>query len=287
MEEKIINRVTSWYVINVKARRNQTPNHYVNAWKAIREKDPLVEIPHTANRMVSVKRILFSNDIDENGTPTWIMTNLVAYTIINPNEFYNRRTKEKLQMKWDDDIAANMKETELFFIPSVHKIAVRKSSDITLNYLLHYLQNALDSIEPECFDIDVVKDHDELEKILTAHSILSIEAEVSYSNPGNTGGFQEIFEEKARSSNLSSLWIRIRGSKDHPLNTENDGLVKAIVSLSEENGSVKAIINQTETSGPEVIDTKQHPFILRIPQMINNYCTTIYNEFRTRYGNNQ
>lgn len=284
MKDKIINRPTSWYVINIKARRNQVPSHYINAWKNIKEQDPLVDIPRTANRVVSVKNMIFG---DENGVITWISTRLVAYTIIDPDQFYNRRTKEKLHMEWDDNIAANMKESELFFIPAVHKVAVRKSSEISINYILYYLQEAFNKIEQEGFDIDIVKDHDSLEKILSAHSIYTIEADISYSNPGNTRGFQRLFEDKARGANPNQINIKLVGSKNNPLQVEEDGLVKALINLSEENGSVKAVISQTENSAIEIIDTNQHPFILRIPQIINDYCSTVYREFMTRYNQNE
>jgi len=29
--DRVVNRQTTWYVINIKARRNQTPQHYVDA----------------------------------------------------------------------------------------------------------------------------------------------------------------------------------------------------------------------------------------------------------------
>ena len=38
--DRVVNRQTTWYVINIKARRNQTPQHYVDAWNLINEPDP-------------------------------------------------------------------------------------------------------------------------------------------------------------------------------------------------------------------------------------------------------
>ena len=38
--DRVVNRQTTWYVINIKARRNQTPQHYVDAWNLINEQDP-------------------------------------------------------------------------------------------------------------------------------------------------------------------------------------------------------------------------------------------------------
>lgn len=285
MDQVVINRTTSWYFINIKARRNQTPSHYVEAWNQINEQDPMVEMPRATNRFVSVKRMTISSDMDEYQQPKWIQTNLVAYTLIDPEAFYNRRTKEDLRMDWDEDIAANKKETNVYFVPSVHKLAVRKGSEITLNYLLYYLQNAFDRVEPEGFDIDVVKDRNTLEQILSAHSIYSIEAEVSFSNPGHTDGFRGMFEDKLREAGPNRFSMKLVGSRENPLQADEDGFIPAVVNLSEENGSVKAVVQRTEDSAPELIDTEQHPFVYSIPQILRDTCSTIYNTLRTMFNN--
>ena len=107
---RIVNRQTTWYVINIKARRNQTPQHYVDAWNLINEQDPLIELPKTTNRFASIRAMSFSQQYDNDNIPHYIETKLVAYTIIDPEKFYNRRTKEDLAIDWNTDIVANKKE---------------------------------------------------------------------------------------------------------------------------------------------------------------------------------
>jgi len=48
--DRIENRQTTWYVINIKARRNQIPQHYVDVWNLINTQDPLIELPRSTNR---------------------------------------------------------------------------------------------------------------------------------------------------------------------------------------------------------------------------------------------
>lgn len=43
-KDKIELRRTTWFVVNIKARKNQKPSHYVEAFRAINEKDPLIEV---------------------------------------------------------------------------------------------------------------------------------------------------------------------------------------------------------------------------------------------------
>lgn len=284
--ERVLNRQTAWYVINIKARRNQTPQHYVDAWNLINEQDPLIELPKTTNRYASIRTMTFSQQCDNENIPHYIETKLVAYTLIDPEKFYNRRTKEDMAIDWNTDIAANKKESALIFIPSVHTLVVKKSSEITLNYILTYLQNALNVIEGEGFDVDVIKDRSTLDQILCAHALISIDAHISFSNHGHTEGFQAIFEGKMRGANPNSFDVKIGGTQEHPLNCEEDGLVRSIINISESNGNVKAVIQRGENTSIEVIDTEDHPFVLKIPQIINNIYSTLYNELRARYANN-
>lgn len=283
--ERVDNRITTWHVINIKAHSNQTPSHYVNAFESIETQDPLIEMEKRANRFVSIRSVSRSNIQTIEGCPQWMAINLVAYTMIDPNAFYNRRSKEDVEMPWDDDVVANKKEAQLIFIPSVHKIAVKRNSDITLNYILQYLKGALESVEPEGFDVDTVKDRDTLERILTAEKLISLNAHISFSNPGRGEMFKKLLDKKLREMNPSSVDIALQGSEERPLNRDNDGLVQAIVDISEENGSVQATIQNGSRIGRERIDTEDHPLVLQVCQIINDVCSTIYNVLNTRFNN--
>ena len=283
--DRVINKQTTWYVINIKARRKQTPQHYVDAWNLINKQDPLIELPKTTNRFVSIRTMSLSHQCDKDNVPHYIQTKLVAYTLIDPHRFYNRKTKEDLEIIWNSDIVANKKESELIFVPSVHTLVVKKSSEITINYILFYLQSALDIIEPEGFDVDLIKDRKTLDQILNAHALISIDAHISFSNPGNTKGFQGIFENKIRDANPNSFDINIKGTKDQPLHCEKEGLIMSIINISESNGNIKAVVQKNKKSGLEVINTEEHPFVLKLSQVINDIYSTLYNELRVRYAN--
>lgn len=283
-KERVDNRITTWHVINIKAHSNQTPSHYVNAFDSIETQDPLIEMEKRTNRFVSIRSVSRSNIRTIEGLPQWIVINLVAYTMIDPNAFYNRRSKEDVEMPWDDDVVANKKEAQLIFIPSVHKIAVKRNSDITLNYILQYLKGALESVEPEGFDVDTVKDRDTLERILTAEKLISLNAHISFSNPGRGKMFKELLDTKLREMNPSSVDIALQGSEDRPLNRDDDGLVRAIVDISEENGSVQATIQNGSRISRERIDTEDHPLVLQVLQIVNDVCSTIYNILNTRFN---
>lgn len=279
--DRVSNKRTTWYLINIKARREQTTEHYVHVFHSLYEQDPLIGFPR-GGKSGSLKYVTFSNLLDENGNPNWIQIGLLSYTIIDPEAFYNKRSREDVTMyNWNEDIVANKKETDLYFIPLVHTLAVRCNSDISLKNIVFYLSEALNRVEPETFDVDVIIEHDILERILNAHIVTHLYANISYSNHGHTRGFEAVFDRKLREMGASRIEFTATGSQEHPLSSEDDGMLKSIVNLSERNGFVKATIQSTENSGLEKIDSSEHPRKLVIPQIVNNVCSTLYNTIRS------
>lgn len=279
--DRVSNRQTTWYLINIKARREQTTEHYVQVFRSLYEQDPLVGFPR-GGKSGSLKYVTFSNLLDENGNPNWIQIGLLSYTIIDPEAFYNKRSRENVTMDdWNEDIVANKKETNLYFIPSVHTLAVKCNSDISLKNIVFYLSKALNRVEPDTFDVDVIIERDILERILSAHAVTHLYANISYSNPGHTRGFEAAFDRKLREMEASRIEFTATGSKEHPLNSEEDGMLQSLVNLSEENGYVRATIQSTENAKLEKIDSSEHPRKLVVPQIVNDVCSTIYNTIRS------
>lgn len=282
--DRISHRQTTWHLINIKARRNQSASHYVQAFHRLYEEDPMIALPR--DKSGSLKSMTFSELLDERNQPKWIQTTLLSYTIIDPTAFYNKRDQKDVDMDdWDSDIVANKKEAELFFIPSVHTLAVRCNSNISLANIVLYFSEALNRIEPDTFDVDIIVERDILERILDAHAVTHLYANISYSNPGHTNGFEAAFDSKLREMGANRIEITATGSREYPLSNEEDGMLQAIVNLSEHNGSVIATIQPTANSRLEKVDSSEHPRILVIPQIVNDVCSTIYNAMRGIFNN--
>jgi len=278
---RISNRRTTWYAINIKARRDQFPEHYVQAFRGLQNQNPLVKFPR-GGKSGSLKNVTFSEILDEARNPKWIHIGLLSYTIVDPEAFYNRRSGENVTMNdWNEDIVANKNETDLYFIPSVHVLAVQCNSKISLNNIVFYLTEALNVIESDAFDVDVVKDRGILERILNAHAVTHFYANISYSNHSHAEGFQAAFDEKMREMEASRIEFTAKGSKEHPLKSEEDGIIKSLVSLSEENGYIQATIQETENARFEKIDSSDHPCKIEIPQIVEDICSTVYNAIRS------
>lgn len=287
MNDMISNRATSWFIINVKARTNQVPSHYVETFDLLVNKDPLVQLARFSNRFISIKSSSRSNLFTNDGIPKWIVLNLIAYTVIDPHSFYDKKRMCDVEMAWNEDVVANKKEAELIFIPEIHKIAVKRSSHIGLNQIIQYLKDALSQVAPLEFDVDSVKDKDTLDRILNADKLLSLRAHISFSNPGHGKMFKHLLDDKIKEVNPESLDVNIQGSEQRPLNKNSDGLVSAIVEMSEENGDVEAVILNDSKLGKEHINTKNYPMVLKIKQIINGKCQTLYNVMMAHFKFNK
>ncbi|PWB03248.1 DUF4747 domain-containing protein [Duncaniella muris] len=269
---------TSWYILNIKARTNQTPSHYVECLRNLKAQDPLVTV--AKDKCVSIWSIEESIE-NTNGIPSWMIIKIISYTIIDPTKFYNRRSKENLELQWDSDVVANKKETELFFIPACHKLATRKNSKITLNYVKKYLEEALNQVESESFDVNIVVSQDLIRKIKDAFAVVRIRADISFSNPGHSDGFARVLDEKLRAANPDKALVELIGSKTTPLGNQSDGLVSAITDIAEQDGTIEATIQSEEGGIYEKVSSSTYPRIVSVIQSkASEAWGAVYNAIR-------
>ena len=73
-----------WYVINIKARERQQPEHYVQLFEGLKNVDPLITI--NANKSASLQHINFAAR-NEQSLPRWIEIVLMTYTILDEDSF--------------------------------------------------------------------------------------------------------------------------------------------------------------------------------------------------------
>lgn len=273
---------TKWNLINIKARTNQTPLHYYNALLKLKEEDPLVFV--SEDKALSLMGIGEKNAINpKTETPDWIVLKVMSYTIVDPNGFYNRKERQKLEIEWKDEWVSNKKETEVLFCFSNHTLAVRKKTEISLNRIKEYFSKALETIEPETFDVDVISDIDVINRIKNAYSIIKIEADISFGNGGQAKGFRGIFGEKVKETNPKSLNIKLEGTRTVPLGNEKDGLVDAIISCAERDGEVSATIQDNKGAPYEKVETYKHPRVVNVEGDRDTFWVNVWNKINSLF----
>lgn len=275
---------TKWYLINIKARTKQKPSHYYDALIKLKEEDPLI--------LVSEDKAIVLDNISSNGifnpdlnAPDWMAIKLVSFTIIDKDAFYDRRQRKEISIEWNDDWVSNKREEEFLFSFSNHTLAVRKTSKISLNRVVLFFQKALEKIEPETFDVNIVSDKGIIDKIISAHSIIKIDAHISFGNPGHTLGFNQVFQNKVRECNPEKLNIQVEGTKTTPLNNARDGLIEAIVNSAQRDGTVTAVIQENQGGEYTTINTSEHPRVINVDADRGSYWPSVWNTIKSVFKN--
>ena len=260
MEERKF-RKGKWAVINIKARHNQHPAHYVDA---------ICEIPRTKHayeytngKYLELVYVEASELKEDDESPVYLVLKIIKYERIE-GAFYDRDSEKDYPMELPPNVFANKQEAEAYFIPSIHKLVIKTSERIRSSLLIEMLTECLNVVERGEFDVDTVKDIAAIDRIINARCILSIEADISYSNPGNFDEFQELLDTKLRESESKRATIILKGSVESPLQGGENSLIEAMARLSEENGTLKATIKEEDDNRTTIVDTREHPRILEV-----------------------
>lgn len=274
------------YVINIKSRYEQTPQKYVKLFEQLYAKDPLILLH--SNRYISIKQLLKSEYLEDDGTPRMLLIKLISYDILNPDAFYDKKTKTQVKIDINPDIVANLKEVELYFIPKVHRLIVSISSKIGINQVMKYLTHSFaETASNGAVDINIKKSRDIITRVLNAHKIFLIDADITFSNKDFTEGFIAKFDKKIKDARPRNVKFKMEGTDEEPLKKEEDGIIEAIVNMSRSNGTMIARVQEKENGKPIKIDTKDYPMRIEIKDTEKNYFNKIYTELCSIFGHNQ
>lgn len=254
-------RKGKWAVINIKARHNQQPAHYVDAICRIPSNRQAYE--YTNGKYLELVHVEASELKEPDESPVYLVLKIIKYERIE-GAFYDRDSEEDYPMDLPPNVFANKQEAEAYFIPSIHKLVIKTSERIRSSLLIEMLTECLNVVERGEFDVDTVKDIAAIDRIINARYILSIEADISYSNPGNFDEFQALLDTKLRESESKRATIFLKGSEESPLQGGENSLIEAMARLSVENGTLKAKIKEEDDNRTTFVDTREHPRILEV-----------------------
>lgn len=271
------------FVVNIKSRHIQTPKRYVELFNKLKNEDPL--IPLQGNKYISIKNLFSTETQEEPGVPKMIYGKLTTYDLLDPEAFYNRKKKEIVDVKLDPDIVANIKEMDFYFLPKFHRLTFSSRGKITLNQVLKFFDGGFVITEGDGeVDVNTVKSQDIIDRILKANKIYSLEASITFSNKDLSDGFYKLFDEKARETEARKIGLNFTGTKDEPLNAVGDGLVNAVVKVSQSNGVVKAAIQEVEGAKTTRINTGDYPMIIECERRETNFFAELYSKFSSIFG---
>lgn len=273
---------TKWYVVNIKARTDQTPQHYYDALKRLKEVNNPIKI--TGDKYVLIGSITNDTIINPTtGIPDWIVIKLMSFIVVDPNGFYDKRAMQPVSINWNDDWVGNRKEDEVLFCFANHTLAIKKSSKITLNHVVKYFKEALNTLDPNSFDVDIIADKGVIDRIKNAYSVIRIDANISYSNPGHASRFPGVFDYELKEANPITFQATLIGNQDNPLGNKPGGFVDALVGAAERDGTVKAKIKENANSEVISIDTGQHPRIVEVKGEKGSNLANVWEKIRSLF----
>ena len=273
------NKGSNMFVLNIKSRKEQTPKRYVEIFDNLLKNDPLVRL--RGDKHISMEKMYKTERIDKNGIPYVIYGSISTYDLLDPTAFYDRRRKENVKVSLGPDIVANKKDADFYFVPNAHRLAF-SGEKVTLNQIFSYFNEAINTIEGEySVDVNIEKSRDIINRILSANKLISLKADITFSNKDFSDSFVEVFDSKLKESASLNTEIKLVGTNNNGLHVSDDGIVKAIIKTSESNGSLVARISEGEKGRPITINTKDYPRRITVNPQRNTFIDELYNVIMT------
>ena len=178
----------------------------------------------------------------------------------NRNDWINVITKERQNIDIDPNIFPDPKEAEFVFVPQAHRLALRLSSDFSIQNAYNYFKNALPEVidRDEDFNIHIQQSQDIFEEIFDAVSVEKLYLSISYTNSDDIGDeIANWIDDQLKSSNSKEAAMSFEASKNESINV-NVPLIEGGLKLASENGEVEAKIHDKNGRIRRIV-TKEHP----------------------------
>lgn len=217
---------------------------------------------------------------------------LVEYTSLDPNGFIDLETKESINKPYEDEnIGANQKKGYFYFIPEAHRLAILKNSEININTVKKYIDEAGSRLflEQQVYSIQVYtyieKTKDILEVLRSAYSVTYLKAKLTYTNKDHTSGFEKLFDEKLRESGATEVEMELKTEKKESLSFTDESLATSIVEISQSNGEIEARVIEEEGDKVKRFNTEEYPREKSIKYTLETLSSVIYNEIMSIFRN--
>lgn len=186
---------------------------------------------------------------------------ITYFSMLDGEDWYNRRTKKIETVELDKDLYPNAKEVEYFFIPEIHRFCfITKSNGIAMSQVEIFLKEALPQLINDTKTVIVTQEltSDVIERIMNAPKLFRLEIGISYSNNDLSDEFEELFDNDLRNSQIQNLNMTAKSFKNDTIDIENSKVLKAALKLSQSNGYAEATIQNDEGKN-ENVATIEYP----------------------------
>jgi hypothetical protein len=204
-----------------------------------------------------------SMNIPEDGK--CVFGKLIYYTVLNPNDWYNRKSKAFQTVEIDSNLYPNAIEGDYYFIPSAHRFCfVLKSNGIALSQVEIFLNNVLAKTIERNQSVFINREltEDFVERIVKAETLTRLDIDISYTNNDLTDDFDKLLDNDLRDGQVKNLHLEAKSFNKESINLSQSKVLSAALKLSQSNGYAEATIKENGRSIN--ISTTEYPRIEQI-----------------------
>ena len=209
---------------------------------------------------------------------------LIKYTILDEENWYNRKTNELQSYEIKDDIFPNSVKCNFFFVPEAHRffyIDKSEFSDRQIDPFLHFSFYMV-IIKSEELKIDIEVSHNVISEIINADIVSRLEINVSYTNNDLSEDYEEFVDKDLKDTGVNNINLVANSNKKSTLDLLKSKILKGYLLLSQKNGSAKATIKNEGKPRKKII-TKDHPNRLSLNVRNEFIERDVYNEVMRIY----
>jgi hypothetical protein len=254
---RIKNRSFNFSMFNIKISPRTSEENFTQLYV------DLIRKLHSENIAINTRgekymelRTLSSYDNDK-----VIYGKLTFYTILNGNDWYNKRSKTIENVELENDLYPNAKEIEYYFIPEAHRFCfINKTNGIAMSQIEIFLSKALPLIVDQDKTVIVTKEltEDVIDRIISASKLFKLQIELSYSNNDLSEDFEELLDNDLREGQVKNLNLLARSFKSETIDLEKSKFLNAALRLSQSNGFAEATIENADGKN-ENVATIEYP----------------------------
>lgn len=200
--------------------------------------------------------------ITDNRSTRVLAGKFAKYTRIDGRDWFDLNTMDKAEdVDIPNNVFPNLKETEYFFFPEAHRLALIIKSGFSANTVVKFLNHLLNLSKDDNdeLEITIITDTAQIEQILQANEIRRLFVNLSYSNADEHESAARVLDDLMRGSNASTFKNEMSG----PINPESH-LVKAMLELASNNGYAEAKVKCEGDLRFKIVKTTDYPKIVDI-----------------------
>lgn len=286
--KKAKEKTFQYYGLNIKLQSDERKGEdvYYSLLKSIFDQDLHEKIG--AERAMTFKTQFTSNFLFKERRHKVLHGQLVRYTILDEDHWYNTKTKEFEKYDTPDDIFPNGFETHYIFIPAAHRFYFAVNQKVSIVSVETFITKALKKIigVREEIRVNLIQSNDTFDEIIFAKQLKSLRVSVSYTNDDIGKEAMELMDNFLKDAQIGEAEAVFKPDQHGNLNTDS-AMVRGFLEVAKENGEAEATIVKEDGKQKKIVTKnypEKRPVIVTDTDDVNN---KLFNDVMKEYRDEQ